>query len=97
MLTYMFRRMYSCGQLLIKYNFRKINILQFNPMCSNMPFCRYHRCVMSALHSNTKGSSLRLNNKQRFYQNEENTGCDWKRDGRMLNRRLFVVGLIVGA
>ena len=52
---------------------------------------------MSAFHSNTDGSSLRLNNRQQFYQNGENTGCDWKRDGRMFNRRLFVVGLIVGA
>ena len=52
---------------------------------------------MSAFHSNTDKSSLRLNNKQQFYQNEENTGFDWKRHGRMFNRRLFVVGLIAGA
>ena len=37
-LTYMFHRMYSSGQLIIEYNFRKINILQFNPTCLNVPF-----------------------------------------------------------
>ena len=52
---------------------------------------------MSAFHSNTGGSSRRVNNKQQFYQNGENTGFDWKRDGLMFNRRLFVVGLIAGA
>ena len=46
---------------------------------------------MSAFHSNNDGSSLRLNNKQQFYQNGENTGFDWKRDGHMFHRRLFVL------